>query len=159
MELVLKRQKAVMLPGGSVRGGGREQARLVTCGQSVCESWKVMHNAEEQCGSERWVSGAYIQEVTGMVSWAWLQWSRAGSMWLAEGWVSDQWLCSGYNGETGCVQTTNCEILLTAECLSWKACTVLLNYLKLVHAVGPDDHVCHRLESADMHSRLRAAWK
>ncbi len=53
---------------GSVRGGGWEQTGLATRDQSREEWWKVVHNAEEQSGSEQWVSGAYMLEVTGVVS-------------------------------------------------------------------------------------------
>ncbi len=49
---------------GSARGRSQEQARLATGGQSKGKCWKVMHNAEEQSGSEQWESGSYVLEIT-----------------------------------------------------------------------------------------------
>ncbi len=53
---------------GSARDGGQKRAGLATRDQSGEECWKIVHNTEEQSGSEQWVSEVYILEVTGVVS-------------------------------------------------------------------------------------------
>ncbi len=53
---------------GSARGGGWKQAGLAMRDQSREELWRDVQNTEGLSGSEQWVSGAYMLEVTGVAS-------------------------------------------------------------------------------------------
>ncbi len=106
-----QRQNAELKALTLTRGVSQEQARLATDDQSDDQSegkcWWVMHNAEEQSGSEQWESGAYIVE-RGAASWAWSQGSGAGVCdWLESEPVI--WSCvQSCQQWAGCIQNPNC---------------------------------------------------